>query len=67
MKNIGKYDAIVRVILALVVATLIITGTVSGLVAIALIFVSAWSLMNAFVGACPIYDFFGISTYRKHS
>lgn len=67
MKNIGKLDTIVRVILAMVVTGLIVTGKVTGLAAIALIFTCAWSLMNAVVGACPIYDFFGISTYKKHS
>lgn len=66
-KNMGSPDRIVRVIVAAIIVTLYLTNVVSGTVAILLIALAAVFLLTSFVGTCPLYLPFGLSTRRKKS
>ena len=65
-KNMGTVDRGVRVLAALVVGWLIFNGTISGILAIVLGIFAAVFLLTSFMGSCPAYLPFGIST-RKDS
>ena len=65
VKNIGQTDRLIRILIAVIILTLIITGQLSGFLAvfsgiIALVFAG-----TAFIGTCPIYLMFNISSKKK--
>lgn len=64
MKNVGKIDRIIRIILALVAVSLyyfdILTGT-CGIVAIVL---ASIFVITSFISFCPLYAIFGINTCK---
>lgn len=66
-KNMGSPDRIIRLIIAAIIATLYLTNVVSGTVAILLIALSVVFVLTSFVGTCPLYLPFGLSTLRKKS
>jgi Protein of unknown function (DUF2892) len=61
-KNVGLADTIVRVILAIAVAALYLTGSVHGKPAIVLGILAAILLITGVIGFCPLYALLGIST-----
>lgn len=61
-KNMGKWDRIFRFALAVLVAVLYFTNVISGTPAIILGIVALVLLITSFVGVCPLYILFGIST-----
>ena len=61
-KNIGTLDRTVRVLLAATIAVLYFTGTISGTLALGLGIVAVVFLATSFVGTCPAYLPFGLST-----
>lgn len=65
-KNVGSADRIIRFVLALVFVGLIVTGTVSGWLAIVLGILAAVFVVTAAIGFCPLYAPFHLST-RKES
>ena len=65
-KNMGSADRGIRLVVALVVAVLYFTRTISGTLAIALEIVAVAFLVTSFLGWCPSYLPFGLST-RKQS
>jgi hypothetical protein len=64
MKNVGTTDKIIRVILGLVLLSLlfIINGNLKFIGLIGII-----PLATAFIGFCPIYAMFHLSTSKKKS
>lgn len=64
VKNMGTLDRVIRIVLAVVVAVLYFTGAISGTVAIILGIIALVFLATSFVGTCPLYMPFGISTKR---
>jgi len=64
-KNMGTIDRAVRVLLAVIVAVLYFTGTISGAVAVVLGIAAIVFLATSFVGTCPAYLPFGLSTRRS--
>ena len=62
MKNIGKTDKIVRIILALIFFSLffILQGNLRFIALIGFV-----PLITALVGTCPLYLPFGINTNKK--
>ena len=64
-KNMGVADRIIRIIFALVVIVLYFTGTIGGTVAIILGIIAAAFLITGFIGFCPTYYPFKISTRKK--
>jgi hypothetical protein len=64
-KNMGTADRIIRLLAAVVIGILLLTGQLSGTLATVLgIFAVAFLLTSA-IGFCPLYSPFNISTLRK--
>jgi hypothetical protein len=64
-KNMGNVDRGIRTAVALVVAALIATGTVSGVLAIVLGIIAAAFLLTSLIGFCPLYAPLGINTCQS--
>jgi hypothetical protein len=63
-QNMGRADRTVRILIALVVAVLYFTGKISGTVALVLGIIAIAFLVTSFVGWCPSYVPFGLSTRK---
>jgi hypothetical protein len=63
-KNMGIADRIIRTIVALVVVILLITGKISGAIAVILGIVAAAFLLTSAIGWCPLYLPLKISTKK---
>ncbi|MBE9489758.1 MAG: DUF2892 domain-containing protein [Bacteroidetes bacterium] len=66
-KNMGGLDRIIRIIIAIVVAALYYTETISGNLGIVLLVVAAVFLLTSFINFCPLYTVLGINTGKKDS
>lgn len=66
-KNMGNLDRGIRIVVALIFAALIVTGTVSGVLAIVLGVLAAVFLLTSLIGFCPLYAPFGISTCPREN
>ncbi|REG87062.1 YgaP family membrane protein [Algoriphagus antarcticus] len=66
-KNMGSADKIIRLLLAVGVAVLYFTGTISGTLAIVLGVLAVVFVATSFMSFCPLYLPFGISTCKKAS
>jgi hypothetical protein len=64
-KNMGNADRLIRVVLAVILAALYFTGTVSGTLGTILVVVSAVFLLTSAIGFCPLYAPLGLSTCAK--
>ncbi len=64
-KNMGTADRIVRAIIAIVIAALYVTGTISGTLGTVLLVVAVIFLLTSFISFCPLYLPFGIRTTGK--
>lgn len=63
--NMGNTDKIIRVLVALVIIALYFTHQISGTWAIAGLILSGIFILTGFIGFCPLYLPFGISTRKK--
>ncbi|HDT12846.1 MAG TPA: DUF2892 domain-containing protein [Candidatus Aminicenantes bacterium] len=63
--NMGGIDKTLRLIGAAVIAVLLIIGAIKGTVAIILAIIAAIFVITTFVGICPAYVPFKISTKGK--
>jgi len=64
-KNMGSTDRIIRILVAIIIATLYFSGVVVGMFGIILLIVAGIFLLTGFVSFCPIYPILGISTCPK--
>ena len=64
-KNMGTADRLIRMLVAIVIAVLFFTNTISGMTAGILMGVAGIFLLTSFVSTCPLYLPFGISTRSK--
>jgi hypothetical protein len=64
-KNMGTADRVIRTVVAVVIALLYFTGTISGTLAVVLSIVAIAFLLTSAIGFCPVYVPFGISTQKK--
>jgi hypothetical protein len=64
-KNMGNADRLIRVVLAVILAALYFTGTVSGTPGTILVVVAAVFLLTSAIGFCPLYAPLGLSTCAK--
>jgi len=64
-KNIGTTDKAVRIIAALSIGILLLTGTLEGTLGIALGLLGVMFLLTSTLGICPLYLPFKISTCNK--
>ena len=65
-KNMGNIDRTIRIVLAIAVAVLYFTGLISGTAAIILGILALVFVVTSFVGFCPIYAPFKLSTLGKN-
>jgi len=65
VKNMGKEDKVIRIVLALVIGLLILTGQLVGWGAVILGILAVVFIGTSVVGTCPIYIPFNISTLKK--
>jgi hypothetical protein len=63
--NMGTFDRILRVLIAIVVVALYATGHLAGTTAILLLVLSGIFVLTSFISFCPLYLPFGISTRPK--
>ena len=64
-KNMGNTDRIIRVLIALVVAGLYFTETISGTTALILGALAIVFLVTSLISFCPLYLPFGIRTHKS--
>ena len=62
--NMGTVDRAIRVVIALGLGALYLTGTISGTVAIVALVVAVVFLGTSAVGSCPAYLPLGLSTRK---
>ncbi len=65
-RNMGNADRIIRPVIAVVLAALIFTGSVTGVWAIVAGVVAVAFVVTSVVGFCPGYWPFGVSTRGRH-
>ncbi len=63
--NMGNIDRIVRLVIAVIIAALYFSGTLTGTVGIVLLVVAAIFAVTGFVSFCPLYPLLGINTRKK--
>lgn len=64
-RNLGSADRIIRTLLAIVLGALVLTGEVTGTLAIVLGIVAVAFLATSTISFCPMYLPFKISTMKK--
>jgi hypothetical protein len=64
-KNLGNLDRIIRIVIAIIIGALYLTGTIAGISATVLLILATVFLLTGFISFCPLYYLFGISTCRK--
>jgi len=64
-KNMGNTDRIIRVLIALIVAGLYFTETISGTTALILGALAIVFLLTSLISFCPLYLPFGIRTHKS--
>ena len=64
-KNMGSTDKIIRLIVALILATLSYMGVVTGTVGTVFYAVAIVFALTSMISFCPLYVPFGISTCKK--
>lgn len=60
--NMGKTDRIIRAFIALIIAVLYFTGTLTGTIGVILLVLAGIFLITSMVSFCPLYPLFGFST-----
>lgn len=58
----GTTDKAIRIIIAIVIATLFYTGEISGILGIVLLVLAVVFALTSFISFCPLYVLFGINT-----
>jgi len=61
----GGLDRGIRIIAAVVIATLYLTDVISGTLGVVLIIIGVAFLLTSFVGFCPLYVPLRLSTIKK--
>jgi len=60
--NMGNADRVIRIVLAALAIGLYFTGTITGTIGIVLLVLAGVFLLTGFIGTCPLYMPFGLST-----
>lgn len=63
-KNISSADRVIRIFAAIVIVTLILTGTLTGTSAWILGIIAGVLALTSLVGLCPLYLMLGLSTAK---
>ena len=65
-KNMGSTDRISRIIFAIIIGILYFTKAIEGTAVLILGALAVVFLLTSFVGFCPLYLPFGLSTRKKN-
>ena len=65
MKNMGKADKIVRVLIAVLFTVLFLNQLITGIFGVILVILAGVFLLTSVVGTCPLYLPFKINTNHK--
>jgi Protein of unknown function (DUF2892) len=60
--NMGGTDRIIRILIAVVAATLYFTGTISETIGIVAMVIAGIFLLTSLISFCPLYTLLGINT-----
>lgn len=63
--NIGTVDRIIRAVLAIILAVLYFSGTVTGTLGIILLVLAGVFLLTSLISFCPLYAPFKFSTHKS--
>ena len=63
-KNMGNADRIIRVIIAVIIATLYFTNVITGTLGIVLLALAGVFVLTSLMSFCPLYAPFGLSTCK---
>jgi hypothetical protein len=66
-KNMGTTDKIIRVLLAVVLAALFFTKTITGTLGYVALAVAGVFLLTSLVSFCPLYTVLGMNTCERKS
>ena len=61
----GTLDKSIRIIVAVIIASLYFTKVISGTLAIVLLIFAAVFIVTSFTSFCPLYTFIGLNTRKK--
>ncbi len=64
-KNLESSDAVIRIAIAILIAILYLSGTITGTIAIVALVLAGVLVVTSFIGFCPLYTPFGIDTSKK--
>ena len=64
-KNMGSTDKLIRILIALLISVLYYMEIISGTTALILRVLAVVFAITSFIGFCPLYLPFGISTCKK--
>lgn len=62
--NMGSTDKMVRIVIAIVIAALYFTNTISGTLGLVLLILAGIFVLTSLISFCPLYAPFGISTCK---
>ncbi|MBL0182155.1 MAG: DUF2892 domain-containing protein [Chitinophagaceae bacterium] len=63
-KNMGNADRMIRILLAVVMAVLYFTNTVTGTFGIVLLVLAGVFVLTSLVSFCPLYTLIGLNTCK---
>jgi hypothetical protein len=63
--NMGYIDRAIRIVVAVIIAVLYFSNVISGTVDILLMILAGVFIITSFIGFCPLYLPFRISTQKK--
>lgn len=63
-KNMGSLDKTIRLVVAIVLAALYFTNTITGTIALVAVIAAAVFTLTSLVSFCPLYTLFGINTCK---
>ncbi|MEI7977442.1 MAG: DUF2892 domain-containing protein [Bacteroidota bacterium] len=63
--NVGLTDKIIRVLVAVLIASLYFMGKIDGTLSIVLLIIATIFIATSFISFCPIYSIFGLSSKNK--
>lgn len=66
-KNMGTTDRALRSLAALVIATLLLTGQIEGIIATVFGVLAVVFLLTSLISFCPLYLLFKVSTCKEPS
>jgi len=63
-KNLGKVDAVIRILIGIVLAYLFYNNYLTDVLGIILLSLSGVLVITGFMGWCPLYRLFGLKTCK---